>query len=150
MPDPTNVFITYSTFTPRSSFRRKRLIRNGIKNFMIIVSSSDHGPLASPPMLEPISSPQKSPAHSSDGAAAPPPLTSAVLAMPRCNVNLVKLGEPRSHIKLLDSIPSIPIPVPPVVSPITVLPSSKTSQDDDEKSTGGVSCNEPLQLCYNV
>lgn len=148
MSESINVFITYSIAMLRLSFRRKCLIRSGIKNFMMIVSSSDHGPLASPPMLEPISSPQKSPAHSSDGA--PPPLTSAVLAMPRCNVNLVKLGEPRSHIKLLDSIPSIPIPVPPVVSPITVLPSSKTSQDDDEKSTGGVSCNEPFPLCCSV
>lgn len=61
------------------------------------------------------------------------------LAMPRCNVNLVKLGEPRSHIKLLDCIPSIPITVPPVASPITVLPTSKVLQDDEEKSTTGVS-----------
>lgn len=98
--------------------------------------SSDHGPLASPPILEPISSPHKSPPRSPDGV--PPPLTSTVLAMPRCNVNLVKLGEQRSHIKLLDSIPSIPIPVPPVASPITVLQSNKSSQDDDEKSTGRV------------
>lgn len=64
----------------------------------------------------------------------PPPLASAVLAMPRCNVNLVKLGEPRSHIKLLDSIPSIPISAPPVASPVPG--SSKT--EDDEKSIGTV------------
>lgn len=106
------------------------------------VRSSEHGPLSSPPMLEPMSSPHKSPSHSTDGA--PAPLASAVLAMPRCNVNLVKLGEPRSHIKLLDSIPSIPIPVPPVASPITVLPPSKSPQEDDEKSTGRVSRNFAL------
>lgn len=58
--------------------------------------------------------------------------------MPRCNVNLVKLGEQRSHIKLLDSIPSIPMPVAPVASPITVLPSNKLPQEDDEKGAGRV------------
>lgn len=61
------------------------------------------------------------------------PLSPGVLAMPRCNVNLVKLGEPRSHIKLLDSIPSISIPVPPVASPITVSPSTKILSEDDEQ-----------------
>lgn len=80
---------------------------------------------------------EKSPIRSPD--VVPPPLTSGVVGMPRCNVNLVKLGEPRSHIKLLDSIPSIPIPVPPVASPITVLPTSKLMQDDEEKSLTRVS-----------
>ncbi|XP_014473147.1 PREDICTED: uncharacterized protein LOC106743634 isoform X2 [Dinoponera quadriceps] len=98
-------------------------------------SSSEHGALSSPPALDVISSPQKSPPRPPGSPnGAPPPLASAVLAMPMCNVNLVKLGEPRSHIKLLDSIPSIPIPVPPVTSPITVLPSGKP--EDDEKIVG--------------
>jgi len=107
----------------------------------MILSSSDHGTLSSPPALDFMNSPlQKSPVRSpSSPENAPPPLASAVLTMPRCNVNLVKLGEPRSHIKLLDSIPSIPISVPPVTSPITVLPnSSKVVPEEDEKSTGAV------------
>lgn len=96
-------------------------------------SSECGGVFPSPPILEPvIQSPQKSPVRSPE--VVPPPLTSGVVGMPRCNVNLVKLGEPRSHIKLLDSIPSIPIPVPPVASPITVLPTSTLLQDDDDKS----------------
>ncbi|KAK1119041.1 hypothetical protein K0M31_013813, partial [Melipona bicolor] len=95
-------------------------------------SSSDRGPIASPPTLEQTPSPQKSPSRSPEETT--PPVTSTILAMPRCNVNLIKLDEQRSHIKLLDSIPSIPMPVAPIASPI--LPSSKSSQDDDEKSTG--------------
>lgn len=50
----------------------------------------------------------------------------------------MKLGEPRSHIKLLDNIPSIPITVPPVTSPVTVSGSNKVVPEDDEKSTGTV------------
>ncbi|XP_071556441.1 uncharacterized protein Wge isoform X2 [Temnothorax nylanderi] len=104
-------------------------------------TSSDHGPLSSPPAFDLMTSPsRKSPSRSPGSPEpdnAPSPLASPVLTMPRCNVNLVKLGEPRSHIKLLDSIPSIPIPVPPVTSPIPVLPgSSKATPEDDEKSTG--------------
>lgn len=87
-------------------------------------------------MIESTSSSHKSPSQSSDGA--PQPLASAVLTMPRCNVNLVKLGEQRSHIKLLDSIPSIPISVTPVASPINVLPSNKLPQEDDDKGAGRV------------
>ncbi|XP_023289035.1 uncharacterized protein LOC105699944 isoform X2 [Orussus abietinus] len=94
-------------------------------------SSSESGILASPPMLDSASSPCKSPIMAIDEPT--PPLTS-VLAMPRCNVNLIKLGEPRSHIKLLDSIPSIPIPVQPVASPITVLPVNKVQQEEEEKN----------------
>ncbi|XP_046425397.1 uncharacterized protein LOC124182332 isoform X1 [Neodiprion fabricii] len=88
--------------------------------------------ISSSPPLEVIESPQKSRVRSPE--AVSPPLTTGVVGMPRCNVNLVKLGEPRSHIKLLDSIPSIPIPVPPVASPITVLPTSTILQDTEEKS----------------
>lgn len=79
-------------------------------------------------------SPQKSPLRSPEVVA--PPLAQGVVGMPRCNVNLVKLGEPRSHIKLLDSIPSIPITVAPVASPITVLPTNGILQEDEDK--GGV------------
>lgn len=108
--------------------------------------SSDHGTASL--TLDIASSPlQKSPTRSpsSPDGAAPPSLASAVLTMPRCNVNLVKLSEPRSHIKLLDSIPSIPISVPPVTSPITVLPgSNKAVPEDDEKSTGMVCTIVPL------
>ena len=102
--------------------------------------SSDHGTLSSPPAQDFMTSPsRKSPSRSSRSPepGASSPLTSAVLTMPKCNVNLVKLGEPRSHIKLLDNIPSIPISVPPVTSPIPVLPGKATSEDD-EKSTGTV------------
>ncbi|XP_046744501.1 uncharacterized protein LOC124410294 isoform X2 [Diprion similis] len=96
-------------------------------------SSSEYdGVIPSPPALEMIESPQKSRVRSPEVVS--PPLTAGVVGMPRCNVNLVKLGEPRSHIKLLDSIPSIPIPVPPVASPITVLPTSTILQDTEEKS----------------
>ncbi|XP_011866393.1 PREDICTED: uncharacterized protein LOC105561220 isoform X3 [Vollenhovia emeryi] len=99
-------------------------------------TSSDHGMISSPPALDLVTSPSPSRSPEPD---APSPLASAVLTMPKCNVNLVKLSEPRSHIKLLDSIPSIPIPVPPVTSPIPVLPgSSKATPEDDEKSTGTV------------
>lgn len=104
--------------------------------------SSDHGPLSSPSALDLMTSPsRKSPSRSPESLepGAPSPLASAVLTMPKCNVNLVKLGEPRSHIKLLDNIPSIPISVPPVTSPIPALPgSSKATPEDDEKSTGTV------------
>jgi len=108
----------------------------------MIFFSSDHGTLSSPPVLDLMTSPSRKSPSRSPGSPEPDatsPLASAVLTMPRCNVNLVKLGEPRSHIKLLDSIPSIPISVPPVTSPIPVLPSSsKATPEDDEKSTGTV------------
>jgi len=110
--------------------------------------SSEHGILSSPPpAMDPMNSPlQKSPSRSSElPDSAPPPLASAVLAMPRCNVNLVKLDEPRSHIKLLDNIPSIPISVPPVTSPVPS--SSKVIPEDDEKSTGTVRRLIPRFLC---
>ncbi|KAF3424967.1 hypothetical protein E2986_13145 [Frieseomelitta varia] len=94
--------------------------------------SSSSDPTASPSTSEQTPSPQKSPLPEEPTTSA----TSTILAMSRCNVNLIKLDEQRSHIKLLDSIPSIPMPVAPVASPI--LPSSKSSQDDDEKSTGRV------------
>lgn len=120
-----------------------------IIQLMIDFFSSEHGILSSPPpAMEPANSPlQKSPPRSSDlPDGAPPPLASAVLAMPRCNVNLVKLGEPRSHIKLLDSIPSIPISVPPVTSPVPG--SSKVIPEDDEKSTGTVRELMPRSRLY--
>ncbi|XP_011310744.1 uncharacterized protein wge isoform X2 [Fopius arisanus] len=65
-------------------------------------------------------------------------LSPNVLGIPRCNLNLVKLVEQRSHIKLLDSIPSIPIPVAPAASPITVLDNKILSEDEDKNpvSTG--------------
>ncbi|XP_063989732.1 uncharacterized protein LOC135168983 isoform X4 [Diachasmimorpha longicaudata] len=64
-----------------------------------------------------------------------PSLSPNVLGIPRCNLNLVKLVEQRSHIKLLDSIPSIPISVPPAASPITVL-DNKILSEDEEKNLG--------------
>ncbi|XP_015116479.1 uncharacterized protein LOC107040773 isoform X2 [Diachasma alloeum] len=66
---------------------------------------------------------------------AGPSLSPNVLGIPRCNLNLVKLVEQRSHIKLLDSIPSIPISVPPAASPITVL-DNKILSEDEEKNLG--------------
>ncbi|XP_043290025.1 uncharacterized protein wge isoform X4 [Venturia canescens] len=93
-------------------------------------TSSDYG------SMDLNASPPKSPIDEALDNANQQPLTSMPnLAIPRCNVNLVKLGEPRSHIKLLDNIPSIPIPVPPVASPITVLPAAKLITEDEDKNS---------------
>ncbi|KAL0131790.1 hypothetical protein PUN28_002974 [Cardiocondyla obscurior] len=103
-------------------------------------TSSDHGTLSSPLALDLITSPSRMSPSRSPERDAPSPLASAVLTMQKCNVNLMKLGEPKSHIKLLDSILSIPISVPPVPSPVSVLPDiSKAVPEDDEKSTETVS-----------
>lgn len=87
--------------------------------------SSSEGGIMSPTMhmdhMEP-----KSPLHSPEEATS---LTASVLA--KCNANLKKINEPRSHIKLLDSIPSI---VTPVDSPITTLTTS-VQEDEDNVST---------------
>ncbi|XP_039314883.1 uncharacterized protein LOC105204830 isoform X6 [Solenopsis invicta] len=99
-------------------------------------TSSDHGTMSSPLGLDHMTSPQKSPSRSPEPGASSP-LASAVLTMPKCNVNLVKIGETRSHIKLLDNIPSIPISGSPVTLTMPVLPCpSNEAPEDDDKSTG--------------
>ncbi|XP_020288061.1 uncharacterized protein LOC109856804, partial [Pseudomyrmex gracilis] len=93
---------------------------------------SDYGTLSSPPTLDLMSSPiQKSPPGSPGSPnGTSPPVISTLL--PKCNVNLVKIGEPRSHIKLLDSIPSIPISVPLSSAVPSVV--AKAVTEDEEKS----------------
>ncbi|XP_036150363.1 uncharacterized protein LOC105840034 isoform X3 [Monomorium pharaonis] len=115
-------------------------------------TSSDHGTLSSPPALDLMTSPSRESPSKSPERGTPSPLASAVLTMPKCNVNLVKLGEPKSHIKLLDNIPSIPTSVPPVTSPIPALPgSSNAIPEDDEKSTGtlGYDTSSPAPTVVN-
>ncbi|XP_034941429.1 uncharacterized protein wge isoform X2 [Chelonus insularis] len=76
--------------------------------------------------------------HGSDDDI-PSALSLNVLPMPRGNVNLIKLAEPRSHIKLLDSIPSISLPVTSVTSPIITSPISKIiSEDEDNKNSAAM------------
>ncbi|XP_008559177.1 uncharacterized protein LOC103579528 isoform X3 [Microplitis demolitor] len=61
------------------------------------------------------------------------PSHSDSISSSRFNKNLTKLAEPRSHIKLLDSIPSISIPVPvPESSPVNKIVSEP--EDDDNKN----------------
>lgn len=73
----------------------------------------------------------KSPLHSIEDTSL---VTQDVLT--KCNANLKKINEPRSHIKLLDNIPSIPLAVTPVDSPITTLSTANTVQEDeDNRST---------------
>lgn len=46
----------------------------------------------------------------------------------KCNTNLLKLNEPKSHIKLLDSIPNVSIPGSPAPSSLS------PGQDNGEKT----------------
>lgn len=104
-------------------------------------TSSDYG------SLDLNASPPKSPIDEAlDGAHQQPLASMPNLAIPRCNVNLIKLGEPRSHIKLLDNIPSIPIPVPPVASPITVSPTNTLLTEDEDKN--GLAVSRLLWLLF--
>lgn len=83
----------------------------------------------------------KSPSHSLENSSS---LTPDILTMTKCNANLKKIIEPRSHIKLLDNIPSIPLAITPVDSPVTTLSTTNVQEEEDNRSTVS-----NLVLCKN-
>ena len=101
--------------------------------------------MMSPPLhINQLHSPHMSPLDSLDDAATS--LTPGVLTMSKCNTNLKKLNEHRSHIKLLDNIPSIPLTVAPVDAPITTLSTSKLQEDEDNNASRVCT----LFMCWNL
>ena len=88
--------------------------------------------MSSPLHKDLLHSPQQSPLTSLDDTTSS--LTPGILSMSKCNAHLKKINEPRSHIKLLDNIPSIPLTVSPVDSSIAVLSTAKVQEDEDYTS----------------
>ncbi|KAF7995937.1 hypothetical protein HCN44_007044 [Aphidius gifuensis] len=59
-------------------------------------------------------------------------ITTPIIDNTNCNLNLTKLNEPQSHIKLLDNIPSIPIPVTSFTKKINSSHDENDGDNDDD------------------